>query len=237
MRDPLTLGVLSILVSAIRIVTRPRPLPVSRTPIPRPPAPPRPLIPDHLPEPDFPAVAAYEDRDGYVSAVAAWMSDPAVRARTRAEGIHSYGVELWDEIGGKLDADGERRSRAMSVQVSALAAYTRWQTGELGGRLAPGACYDLDRHLIAFANMSTPAHLADALRTLVAAKGSEARRLRFSAMATEGREILKLHLGADWLVRGTPRGKWPLPASPEIRDDAKSDADQPAGSVVKPPGG
>ena len=114
MRDPLTLGALSVLVTALRMVTRPRrSAPLPRTPVPRPPKPPRPRNPDHLPEPDFPSAAGYDDRADYVSAVGAWMSDPAVRARIRADGIHSYGVELWDEVGGKLEADDERRSRAI----------------------------------------------------------------------------------------------------------------------------
>jgi hypothetical protein len=237
MRDPLTLGAISVLVSAIRMVGRPRPLPVIRTPVSRPLTPPRPLIPHHLPEPDFPIAGAYEDRADYVSAVAAWVSDPAVRARTRAEGIHSYGADLWDEVGGKLDADDERRSWAMSVQVAAVVAYSRWQVGGVGGYLAPAACYSLDRTVIAFCNMSTPDHTHSALRALEGAKGSDARRMQIAKIATEGREILKLHPGAWWLVPGAPRGKWPIPAPPEIRDDTKADVGAVAGAGIKPPGG
>ena len=111
----------------------------------------------------------------------------------------------------------------MSVQVAAISAYSRWQSGDLGGYLAPAACYDLDRSVVAYMNMSTPDHARDALRALEAARGSEARRMQIAKIAAEGREVLRLHPGAWWLVCGAPRGKWPLPV-PEIRDDTKADA-------------
>ena len=235
--DQLTLMSLGVVLGAIRALVYPTRRPVALTPVPRAPTPPWPAIPEWLTEPDFPSAAAYADRADYVEAVDAWMSDPAVRARTRAEGIQSCGAEAWEELGGALDAADERRARSISVRTAAVSAYSQWQVGTLGGYLAPVACYDLDRGIIALMNMASAAHLAGHLQALVAARGSDARRLRLAAMGAEGREVLALWPRAGELERGAPRGKWPLPQPPaEKRGDTET-AEVVAGTGVKPPGG
>ena len=213
--DPLTLMSLGIVLGAIRALARGPRRPAALTPVPRAATPPRPPLPEWLVEPEFPSAAAYADRADYVQAVGDWMADPAVRARTRDEGIHSHGAEAWEEIGGALGVADERRARSISVRTAAVSAYSRWQVGVLGGYLAPGACYDLDRGIIALCNMSSPAHLAGHLQALLAARGSDARRLRLAAMGAEGREILALWPRAGELERGAPRGRWTLPPPSE----------------------
>jgi hypothetical protein len=208
LEDPVVLGALAMLAALLAAVARPWP----RARLVGPPSIDATELEDG--EPPFPVADSYLDYQDYIDAVADWMADPAVMARTTETARQSYGL-LADEMTGTEAAWRRRRASQPRVRLADLSEYVEWQSAPKGEE--SDASLDLPQTLVAWANCSKPHDIRDLLRQAAAARGAQAISLILSAAARVGDECLLMWPGSGWPRRGKPSGKWPLPpAAPPV---------------------